>query len=100
VRDAVHNETRTAPTDAKGIVMKSLIASVLMAGMMLVGTQAFADDTQKDTKHQMMKDCMSRMSAKNDGSTKAQMRAACKTEIKNANKDDSTTHDGMDKKPQ
>jgi hypothetical protein len=43
---------------------------------------------------------MSRMSAKNDGSTKAQMRAACKTEIKNANKDDSTTHDGMDKKPQ
>ena len=80
--------------------MKRLIASVLMAGMMLVGTQAFADDTQKDTKHQMMKDCMSRMSAKNDGSTKAQMRAACKTEIKNANKDDSTTHDGMDKKPQ
>lgn len=86
--------------------MKRLIASALMAGMMLVGTQAFADDTQKDTKHQMMKDCMSRMSAKNDGSTKAQMRAACKTEIKNGmnkdrmGKDDSTTHDLMDKKPQ
>jgi len=53
---------------------------------MLIGSQAFADHMQGDhmtTKEQSMKmrDCMSRMSAKNDGSTHHQMKAACKTEM-------------------
>lgn len=71
--------------------MNKLASSVFMAGLIFFGTQAFADDMQKDhmMKDQMMKDCMSKMAAKNDGSTKEQMTAACKAEMKNSmGKDD------------
>ena len=33
------------------------------------------------SRHQMMKDCMARESAKSDGSTKTQMRKTCKAEV-------------------
>lgn len=71
--------------------MNKLASSALMAGLVLIGTQAFADDMKNDhmMKDHMMKDCMSKMAAKNDGSTKEQMTAACKAEMKNSmGKDD------------
>ncbi len=100
--------------------MKSLLTGIAAAGLMLAGTVAMAQDastppaagstmgsdsTMKDdtsmkstssgmqTKHQKMKDCMARMQAKNDGSTKDQMKTACKNEMKGAE----TTSDSMNK---
>jgi pentapeptide MXKDX repeat protein len=79
--------------------MNRITAGTVMAAMLLIGTQAFADDMAKDhmtqDQMQMMKDCMSRMSAKNDGSTKDQMRAACKTEMKNHMNKDGMNKDSM-----
>lgn len=79
--------------------MNRITAGTVMAAMLLIGTQAFADDMSKDhmtpDQMQMMKDCMSRMSAKNDGSTKDQMRAACKTEMQNHMNKDGMNKGGM-----
>ena len=64
--------------------MTKLSASLLATAIMLTGTHAIADDMQKDqNQEQMMKDCMSRMAAKGDGSTKDQMHTACMAEMKN-----------------
>ena len=80
--------------------MKKLISAVLTAGIILTGAQAFAADTPPDhmSKDQTMKDCMSRMAAKNDGSTKVAMKKACKAEMNNSmNKDMMGKHDSMTK---
>ncbi len=63
--------------------MNKLVAGMLAAGFIFASTQSFSDDTMKDhmKSSQMMKDCMARMTAKNDGSTKDQMKTACKTEM-------------------
>ena len=74
--------------------MNTLISSVVTAGLMMVGAQAFAVDppasalvtpqtdsltvTQKAT----MKDCMDRMTAKNDGTSQDKITMACKQELK------------------
>jgi hypothetical protein len=42
------------------------------------------------SKHQMMKECMTRQAAKNDGSSKMQMKKACKDEMTSST-DTSTT---------
>lgn len=74
--------------------MNQLASSALTVGLMLIGAQAFAGDMQNDhmMKKPMMNDCMSKMAAKNDGSTKEQMTAACKAETKkHMDKDDKMT---------
>lgn len=89
--------------------MKYAILGLAATGLLVSGAAAFAQDTQPDasstpssstatspypadsqttrdhamSKHQMMKACMQRQAAKNDGSTKMQMRKACKEELKN-----------------
>jgi hypothetical protein len=64
--------------------MTKLGASLLAAGIMVAGMHAYADDMHKNhpNREQRMKDCMSRMTAKNDGSTKEQMQTACDAEMK------------------
>jgi len=65
--------------------MNRSMASAAMAGLMLIGSQAFANDAQSD--HSMtgdqtkLKGCMTRMGAKSDGSTQEQMKAACRAEM-------------------
>jgi hypothetical protein len=64
--------------------MNKSVAGVFAAGFIFAGSAAFSDATQQDpmmNHKQMMKECMARMTAKNDGSTKGQMKTACKTEM-------------------
>jgi hypothetical protein len=76
--------------------MNKLIVGVVTAGMILAGAQVFSGDmqtdkTSKDQKEQLMKDCMTRMAAKNDGSSKEKMKEACKAEMNTSmSKDDNT----------
>jgi len=79
--------------------MNKLTAGLLTAALILTGAQAFSGDTQADpmSKDKMMSDCMSRMTAKNDGSTKDQMMAACKAEMKKGMNKDSMSKDSMNK---
>jgi hypothetical protein len=99
--------------------MNKLITGILTAGVMLTGAGAFAQDSQMNpatsapssssassdsatstasssstssspSKHQMMKDCMTRQAAKNDGSTKMQIKKACKDEMKSGVATDSS----------
>lgn len=74
--------------------MNTFITSVVTAGLMMVGAQAFAADppasapttpqtesasaAQKAT----MKECVDRMTAKNDGSSQDKITMACKQELK------------------
>jgi hypothetical protein len=75
------------------------MATVAMAGLMLIGTQAFANDTQGSNSmtadHARMKDCMTRMRTKEDGSTHDQMKAACKTELNRGTTGSAVTGTGM-----
>jgi len=87
--------------------MNKRFISLLIAGSLAVGLGAAAQDTpvpsaassdnsgkvKPMSRHQMMKECMARESAKNDGSTKAQMRKTCKVEVKsNAGAQDMMKH--------
>lgn len=69
--------------------MNKLITGVLTASFMVVGAQAFADEMQGTppekltiTQQAMMKGCMDRMTAKNDGSSVDTMTIACRQELK------------------
>ena len=66
--------------------MKKLMTGLAVCGIFSIGVAATAQQTTGGTptatKHQMMKECMDRQVAKNDGSTKSQMKKACKAEIK------------------
>jgi pentapeptide MXKDX repeat protein len=78
--------------------MNKLIAGALTAGIILSSTQVFADDwkteqTNRDQRDQLMKDCMSRMAAKNDGSSKEKMKKACDAELNNSMNKDSMIKD-------
>jgi len=81
--------------------MKHMITGLVLSFGLLTGVASLAQDNnmapapdnsaaapasppKSSGKHQMMKECMSRQMAKNDGSTKKQMRAACKAEMKAA----------------
>ena len=79
--------------------MTKFVTSVLSAALLLAGSQAFADDMQKDhmSKDQVMKECMTRMAAKSDGSTKQQMHDACVMEMKNGMHKDGMGKDEMGK---
>ncbi|GAC1452871.1 MAG: hypothetical protein PVSMB6_06050 [Steroidobacteraceae bacterium] len=66
---------------------------------MLIGTQAFAGDMQQNhmAKKQMMKECMERMAANHDGSTRHQMKSACRAEMREHMKNSGMSHDEMNK---
>lgn len=78
--------------------MNKLIAGMLTAGIILSSAQAFADEktaeqTNMDQRDQLMKECMSRMAAKNDGTPKDKMKKACKAELNNSMNRDSMIKD-------
>ncbi len=84
--------------------MNKLIAGVLTAGIILSSAQAFADDwkteqTNRDQRDQLMKDCMSRMAAQNDGSSKEKMKKDCKAELNNSMNRDSMVKDDSTNPP-
>ena len=66
--------------------MKKLIIGLAACGIISIGVGATAQQTTGGTptatKHQMMKECMDRQVAKNDGSTKSQMKKVCKADVK------------------
>jgi len=63
--------------------VKRLISGMVCAGFLLAGAQAFAGDSmQSDTSHhQMMKDCMAKHAAKNDGMSASDIKKACSDEM-------------------
>lgn len=68
--------------------MKQIITGLAACGILSIGAAAVAQQTTTGTptasKHQMMKECMERQVAKNDGSTKSQMKKFCKADIKSS----------------
>jgi hypothetical protein len=65
--------------------MKILTVAGVVAALAFVSTHASADDStgmQTKSHKQMMSECMAEQKAKNDGSTHAQRRATCKSQIK------------------
>ena len=77
--------------------MKHLRTSVCAAALIFVGAHAFADDMTNDhmsAHKQMMKDCMTRMQAKNDGATHEQMKSACVAQLK-SNQADPSKNDSL-----
>ena len=60
---------------------KHAAVSILLAGL-LVAVQANADDAPVQSKHQMMKDCMTKQKASEGGRPKEEMKKACKDLIK------------------
>jgi pentapeptide MXKDX repeat protein len=78
--------------------MNRLIAGVVTAGIVLSSAQLFADartteQINRDQRDQLIKDCMSRMAAKNDGSSKHAMKKACNAELNNSMNKDSMIKD-------
>jgi pentapeptide MXKDX repeat protein len=64
--------------------MKRLINAIVCAGFVFVGAEAFAGDiVQSDTStnHQMMKDCVAKHAANNDGMSKPDIKKACSDEM-------------------
>jgi hypothetical protein len=69
--------------------MKSMISTVVVAGLVFFGTQAIADDspTTSVNKDQMMKDCMAKQKATNSSMTQEAMETVCKNQIEKKQKD-------------
>jgi pentapeptide MXKDX repeat protein len=64
--------------------MKRLINAIVCASFVCAGAQAFGDDTVQNstsTNHQMMKDCMAKHAANNDGMSKTDVKKACSDEM-------------------
>jgi hypothetical protein len=71
------------------IRMNRIISTLLVVAAMGAGAQAFADDTSSSTAsgttmntHQMMKDCMAKAKAANNGMSEEDMKKSCKDQIK------------------
>jgi hypothetical protein len=67
--------------------MKRIVTSLAASGLILMGAQAFADDSasQQPTmaqKQQMMKDCMAKQATDNSTLSKTDMKKACKDQMK------------------
>jgi len=66
--------------------MTRILAPLAIAGLMLAGSYAFANDEASQAgmaqQHKMMKDCMAKHAAADNGMTKADMKKACKEEMK------------------
>jgi len=65
--------------------MNSLIRTLALTGLILCGTQAFADDSMTQatmTDHQKMKDCIEKQKQGNVNMSTAEMKRVCKDEMK------------------
>lgn len=72
-----------------GDLMKGILNPIIVAGLVMVGAQAIADEptptaTNKD---QMMKDCMAKQKATNSSMTQSAMETVCKNQIEKQQKD-------------
>ena len=63
--------------------MKYLIPSIFAVGALAIGLQAAADDQKDQASKQAWKQCMTQMQAQNQSWTHEQIKAACKTQMKN-----------------
>jgi hypothetical protein len=63
--------------------MKGIINTVVVAGLVIFGSQAIADDSPptSQSKDQMMKDCMAKQKATNSSMTQEAMETVCKNQI-------------------
>jgi hypothetical protein len=69
--------------------MNRMISTLLIVGAMGFGVQAIADDPSSSTTsgttmntRQMMKDCMAKAKASNNGMSEQDMKKSCKDQIK------------------
>jgi hypothetical protein len=67
--------------------MHRILTFLGASGLLLMGVQAFADDTKVHgptmaQKHQMMKDCMAKQMSAQSGKSKDEMKKACKDQMK------------------
>jgi hypothetical protein len=71
--------------------MNRIVSTLLIAGAMGVGMQAMADDASSSSSsssdpnmntHHMMKDCMAKAKASNNGMSEQDMKKSCKDQIK------------------
>jgi hypothetical protein len=65
--------------------MHRLTSSLVLVGLAVCGTQAFADESVSratPTNHQMMKDCIERQKAAGVTMSKADMKQFCKDQLK------------------
>ena len=69
--------------------MKSMINTVLVAGLVICGSQAIADDSPStsQSKDQMMKECMAKQKATNSSMTQEAMETVCKNQIEKKQKE-------------
>ena len=69
--------------------MKSMINTLILAGLVIFGTQAIADDSASPTpsKDQMMKDCMAKQKATNSSMSQSAMETVCKNQIEKQQKE-------------
>jgi hypothetical protein len=63
--------------------MKYLIPSIFAVAALAIGLQASADDQKDPATKQAWKQCMTQMQAQNQSWTHEQLKAACKTQMKN-----------------
>jgi pentapeptide MXKDX repeat protein len=74
--------------------MNRLLVPLAVAGFVLAGSYAFADDEVSDAgmaqQHKAMKDCMAKHASSDERMTKDDMERACKQEMK-SRKDNSST---------
>ena len=61
--------------------MKHLVSAIVCAGVLCAGAQAFAGDTDTSSNHQMMKDCVAKHAANNDGMSRSDVKKACRDEL-------------------
>lgn len=71
--------------------MNRLISTVILAGSLGIGAQAMANDPPSSSDmpansnidtHQMMKECMAKQKAANNGMSEDDMRKSCRDQIK------------------
>jgi hypothetical protein len=69
--------------------MNRIYTAIAVSGLLLLGAQAMADDTNTSTssmtaaqKHQAMKDCVARETSNNSSMSKTDARKACKSQMK------------------
>lgn len=69
--------------------MKSMINTIIVAGLVIFGSQAISADSPSPapSKDQMMKDCMAKQKATNSSMTQSAMETVCKNQIEKQQKD-------------
>jgi hypothetical protein len=62
--------------------MKHIYTPIVLAAFLGIASQAFAGDQVGTNSHQQMKDCMARQKAENSSMSQADMKKACKAQMK------------------